>query len=51
MKRTLTILLAVALLAACSAPSEFVITVIGTNDVHGQLIQSEERGGLVTVSG
>ena len=51
MKRTLTILLAVALLASCSAPFEFVITVIGTNDVHGQLSKSEERGGLVTVSG
>ena len=51
MKRTLTILLAVAVLAACSTPSEFVITVIGTNDVHGQLIQTEERGGIVTVSG
>jgi len=51
MKRTLTILLAIALLASCSAPSEFVITIIGTNDVHGQLIQSEERGGLVTMSG
>ncbi len=51
MKRTLTLLLAVALLASCSAPSEFVITVIGTNDVHGQLIQTEERGGIATVSG
>ena len=51
MKRTLTILLAIAFLASCSAPSEFVITVIGTNDVHGQLIQTEERGGLVTMSG
>jgi 2',3'-cyclic-nucleotide 2'-phosphodiesterase (5'-nucleotidase family) len=51
MKRTLTILLAFAILASCSAPSEVVITVIGTNDVHGQLIQSEERGGLVTMSG
>lgn len=51
MKRTLTILLAIALLASCSTPSEFVITVIGTNDVHGQLIQSEERGGVVTMSG
>ena len=51
MKRTLTILLAIAVLASCSAPTEFVITVIGTNDVHGQLTQSEERGGLVTMSG
>jgi 2',3'-cyclic-nucleotide 2'-phosphodiesterase (5'-nucleotidase family) len=51
MKRTLTILLAIAFLASCSAPSEFVITIIGTNDVHGQLTQTEERGGLVTVSG
>ncbi len=51
MKRILTILLAVALLASCSAPTELIITVIGTNDVHGQLVQTEERGGLVTVSG
>jgi len=51
MKRTLTILLAIAFLASCSAPSEFVITVIGTNDVHGQLTKSDDHGGLVTVSG
>ena len=51
MKRTLTILLAIALSASCSAPSEFVITVVGTNDVHGELIQKADRGGLVTISG
>jgi 2',3'-cyclic-nucleotide 2'-phosphodiesterase (5'-nucleotidase family) len=51
MKRTLTILLAIAFLASCSAPTELIITVIGTNDVHGQLIQTEERGGIATVSG
>ena len=51
MIRTLTLLLAIALTASCSAPSEFVITLIGTNDVHGQLLQSEDRGGLVTMSG
>ncbi len=51
MKRTLTILLAIALLASCSTPTELTITVIGTNDVHGELIQKPDRGGLVTMSG
>ena len=51
MKRTLTLLFALALLSACSAPSDFLITVIGTNDVHGQLNPSEKYGGLVAVSG
>lgn len=51
MIRTLTILLAIAFLASCSAPTELIITVIGTNDVHGELIQKADRGGLVTMSG
>ncbi len=51
MIRTLTILVAIAMLTACSAPSEFVITVVGTNDVHGALISKQENGGLVTLSG
>jgi 2',3'-cyclic-nucleotide 2'-phosphodiesterase (5'-nucleotidase family) len=51
MKRTLTILLAIALLASCSATTELTVTVIGTNDVHGELIQRANRGGLVTMSG
>lgn len=51
MIRYLTILLAACSLAACSAPSEFVITVIGTNDVHGVLIPQQDRGGLVNISG
>ncbi len=51
MIRALTLLLATALLTSCAAPDEFIITMIGTNDVHGQLIRSENRGGLVTLSG
>jgi 5'-nucleotidase len=51
MIRYLTILLAVFSLTACTAPSEFVVTVIGTNDVHGELMPKPDRGGLVTVSG
>lgn len=51
MIRYLTLLLAVFSLAACTAPSEFVVTVIGTNDVHGELMPKPDRGGLVTVSG
>ena len=51
MIRYLTILLAACSLAACSAPSEFVVTVIGTNDVHGELMPKPGRGGLVTISG
>lgn len=51
MIRTLSLLLATALLTSCAAPNEFVITMIGTNDVHGELVQSEKRGGLVTISG
>ena len=51
MIRYLTILLMASLLGACSAPSEFVITLVGTNDVHGSLESSDEGGGLITISG
>jgi 2',3'-cyclic-nucleotide 2'-phosphodiesterase (5'-nucleotidase family) len=33
-----------------SAPDTVTVTIIGLNDVHGELAASEERGGLVTVS-
>ena len=50
MIRTPTILLAALLLASCGAPPPLVISVVGTNDVHGQFLENGERGGLVTVS-
>lgn len=43
------------LLVACQPPapedSTFVLTVIGTNDVHGVLVPEPGRGGLTTLSG
>jgi 5'-nucleotidase len=48
---------AVLLCSACAAPpagpaaGPVTIAVIGTNDVHGQLLPGEGRGGLVTLSG
>ena len=44
----------VFLLAACAGVDERdtqIITVVGTNDVHGELTPHEDRGGLVTLSG
>lgn len=44
-------------LAACAAPvvdspsETVVITVVGTNDVHGELVPQDDRGGIVTFSG
>lgn len=44
-----------ALLVACATqpgatPDEFTLSVLGTNDVHGQLLPLRDRGGLVTIS-
>ena len=44
------------LLSACVAPARapeppITLTIVGTNDVHGELLPSEGRGGFVTVSG
>lgn len=50
MHRLLTILFAAVWLSACTAPNQFVITVVGTNDVHGELLPREGEGGLVTFS-
>ena len=52
MIQTPTILLAAAalLLASCTAPPPLVISVIGTNDVHGQFTENGNRGGVVTLS-
>ncbi len=51
MTRYLTLLLTILLLAACSAPPPITVSVIGTNDVHGQFVANGERGGLVSMSG
>lgn len=55
MTRTSPVLFLLAVLcAACAAetpPPTTTITMIGTNDVHGQLLPDEDRGGLVSLSG
>jgi len=51
MIRYLTILLVACSLAACATSSPVVITVIGTNDVHGALLSKDGSGGLSTLSG
>ncbi len=48
--------LAAFLIGACSvqprvAPDPVVISVVGTNDVHGELLPGADRGGLVGLSG
>lgn len=48
--------LPLVLLAACAArtaavPDTLTLSIFGTNDVHGELLASAERGGLVTTSG
>ena len=50
MLRILTVLITLACVSACSAPNAFTITVIGTNDVHGELLPREGEGGLVAIS-
>jgi 5'-nucleotidase len=50
MIRTPTILLAAFLAASCSAPPPLQLSVVGTNDVHGQLVENGKRGGFVTLS-
>ena len=56
--RKYSLLLAAFLLASCTArnqqPAEadpVLLTVIGTNDVHGQLLPDNNKGGLTTLSG
>jgi len=55
MRNFLVTIISAALAFACaSTPDKLdlvVITVIGTNDVHGELIALPERGGLTTLSG
>lgn len=52
----LSLILPTVLLAACAArtataPDTVTLSIFGTNDVHGELLASAERGGLVTTSG
>ena len=47
---------ALLLLAACAArtdraPNEILISIVGTNDVHGEISARDDRGGLTTISG
>jgi 2',3'-cyclic-nucleotide 2'-phosphodiesterase (5'-nucleotidase family) len=56
--RKFPLLLAALSLAACSAQNEdptaadpVLLTVIGTNDVHGELLPAQFNGGLTTLSG
>ena len=59
MNTRLSSIIALILIAGCSAPgpqrdavdTDIVISVINTNDVHGELLPSEGRGGLATISG
>ena len=54
--RVILPLLVILSLAACVGQTEtesgtFVLSVVGTNDVHGELMPHDDRGGLVTFSG
>ncbi len=55
--RLVVTLLFVCLGAGCAAPGPangadtVTISVVGTNDVHGELMPHDDRGGLVTFSG
>jgi len=57
MKRITTVLLALVFIASCAPTSPVpetdpvVISVLGTNDVHGELIPQASRGGIATFSG
>tara|TARA_R110002096_G_scaffold124052_13_gene268340 strand:- start:2407 stop:4083 length:1677 start_codon:yes stop_codon:yes gene_type:complete len=53
MTRLLTTFFVAALLAACATPQAppLHISLLGSNDVHGELLVKEDRGGLITWSG
>ena len=57
MKRITTVLLGVVLAASCAPNSPVpeadlvVISILGTNDVHGELLAQPDRGGITTFSG
>jgi len=55
LKLTLSVVVATTMLASCASQrssdaNEFTISILGTNDVHGELLQKPDRGGLVTIS-
>ncbi len=50
MIRLLALLAAACFLSSCSTSKNVVITVIGTNDVHGELLPRNGEGGLVAIS-
>ena len=53
--RASTSILAAAVLASCATTAEedspFVLTIVGTNDIHGQILPAEGRGGMAAMSG
>ncbi len=53
--RNLFVLLVAIAVGSCATtpetPERVVITVIGTNDVHGELVPQPGRGGITTFSG
>ena len=57
MKRITTASLVVVFIISCAPTSVepeanlIVISVLGTNDVHGELIPQSDRGGIITFSG
>lgn len=52
MKRILTCLILTGCISACATPPThpLQISLVGSNDVHGELMLKEDRGGLVTLS-
>ena len=54
MRKLIFLLAGLLTLAACVAPQQrpdsVTITIVGLNDVHGQLAAQDDRGGLVSVS-
>ncbi len=51
MTRIQAALLTLVWLTACSTPPQTIISVVGSNDVHGRLIVDDGDGGLATFSG
>ena len=57
MNRTIITLVAAVFIASCAPtsvirePDPLIISVLGTNDVHGELIPQSNRGGITTFSG
>lgn len=50
MKQVLAILVLSSLLTSCTNESQLVVSLVGTNDVHGQLLQKDDQGGLALFS-